>query len=325
MKRTRLPQSLCHFGLYSALFTTGIIIGLNMKWDNCDRNYHENEMHNSELIQLDETYLVILIFSEFSNVNRRDIIRETWLKLGAERRFKHYFVIGTLDLVEDQLNNLYDEQKKNDDLLLFPHLKDTYSALSLKLLTSLKWFANKIKFNYLLKVDDDSFVQIDKLFDELVEEKFKTSNALYWGYFDGRAHVKRRGQWMEKRWILCDRYLPYALGGGYVISHDLVTFVSKNSDILQLYANEDVSLGVWLAPLILNRIHDIRFDTEFESRGCSNNYLITHKQSIVDMKSLYYNLQSLGRLCEKEVRFKNAYDYNWLNVPSQCCYRNITD
>ncbi len=98
---------------------------------------------------------------------------------------------------------------------------------------------------------------------------------------------------MEKRWILCDRYLPYALGGGYVISHDLVTFVSKNSDILQLYSNEDVSLGVWLAPLILNRVHDIRFDTEFESRGCSNNYFITHKQAILDMKRLYYNVQSL--------------------------------
>ncbi len=39
-------------------------------------------------------------------------------------------------------------------------------------------------------------------------------------------------------------------------------------------------MGTWLAPLKVNRVHDVRFDTEFRSRGCSNSYLMSHKQSV---------------------------------------------
>ena len=42
---------------------------------------------------------------------------------------------------------------------------------------------------------------------------------------------------------------------------DLVGFIARSADMLQLYNSEDVSVGVWLAPVALNRVHDIRFDT----------------------------------------------------------------
>lgn len=36
---------------------------------------------------------------------------------------------------------------------------------------------------------------------------------LYWGFLDGRARPRRKGQWAEKDWVLCDRYLPYQVSG----------------------------------------------------------------------------------------------------------------
>lgn len=45
-----------------------------------------------------------------------------------------------------------------------------------------------------------------------------------------------------------------------------------------MFVNEDVSVGIWLAPLRIERRHDRRFDTEWRSRGCLNHYVITHKQ-----------------------------------------------
>ena len=45
-------------------------------------------------------------------------------------------------------------------------------------------------------------------------------------------------------WFLCDKYLPYAQGGGYVISHDLVKFVVVNVDRLQFY-NSEVYLSTY--------------------------------------------------------------------------------
>jgi len=61
--------------------------------------------------------------------------------------------------------------------------------------------------------------------------------------FVGAARVKQRGQWAEPNFHLCDRYLPYARGGGYIVSGDLVKYISDNKDLLQIYNSEDVSMG----------------------------------------------------------------------------------
>lgn len=45
------------------------------------------------------------------------------------------------------------------------------------------------------------------------------------------------------------------------------------------FRSEDVAVGAWLAGLDVRYVHDPRFDTEFRSRGCNNQYIITHKQS----------------------------------------------
>lgn len=67
------------------------------------------------------------------------------------------------------------------------------------------------------------------------------------------------------------------LGGGYVMSHSLASFIHRNRDQLKLYRNEDVSVGAWLAGLRVRYAHDPRFDTEFRSRGCNNEYLVSDK------------------------------------------------
>ena len=81
-------------------------------------------------------------------------------------------------------------------------------------------------------------------------------SGLNWGYFDGRAPVitNPKNKWHESEYLLCDKYIPYALGGGYVVAADLVHFVAENAERLQLYQNEDVALGTWLAPLKIHRL-----------------------------------------------------------------------
>jgi galactosylxylosylprotein 3-beta-galactosyltransferase len=65
--------------------------------------------------------------------------------------------------------------------------------------------------------------RIPEVIDELHNTNYEKS--LYWGFFDGRAPVQKSGKWQETNYVLCDRYLPYALGGGYVLSHDLVSIL----------------------------------------------------------------------------------------------------
>ncbi|XP_054158997.1 beta-1,3-galactosyltransferase 6-like [Oppia nitens] len=339
-----------HYQLFTHLFvfSVGLMLGLMFNWQTIESNEEsaarrlvaaakqQQQLADTSALITDKSFLIVCIFSAAANSDRRLAIRQSWMRLSGERHCKYYFIIGSLDLDEQEMRELLDEQNQFNDLILFPHLKDTYTSLSHKLLLTFKWFSKKWQFNYLMKLDDDSFVRMDQLFDELVERKVSGAvgssgnkdihpyRPIYWGYFDGRAFVKRTGQWSETQWSLCDRYLPYALGGGYIVSEPLVRFVAENSHLLQLYRNEDVSLGVWLSPLNINRLHDRRFDTEYQSRGCLNAHLVIHKQSANQMKLLYNNLQSIGRLCVKETEHRLSYEYNWMVGPTHCCHRNLS-
>lgn len=266
-----------------------------------------------------KTFLLILILSAPINMEQRDSIRQTWLKdVGDD--VLHYFVLGSGRLDEDEQRTLASENSRFRDILLLTNVNDSYDKLTSKLLAVLVHVYHNVDFRFLLKVDDDSFVQVNMMLKELLSVRNK--KRLYWGYFNGRAHVQKTGMWQETDWMLCDYYLPYALGGGYVISSDLVAFIASNSDYLKLYKSEDVSLGTWLAPVDVHRIHDLRFDTAAKSRGCSNSYIVTHKQSVYEMRQKYWLLQEEGTICRHESKDTASYVYNWKVPPSQCCKRN---
>ena len=80
-------------------------------------------------------------------------------------------------------------------------------------------------------------------------------------------------------------------------------------------------MGVWLSPYKAERRHDVRFDTEFVSRGCRNVYIVSHKQSIQDMRKKHRSLKAVSHLCEKEYQTRLSYEYNWNIEPTKCCER----
>ncbi|XP_072522118.1 beta-1,3-galactosyltransferase 6 [Salminus brasiliensis] len=262
-------------------------------------------------------FLVVLITTGPKYTERRSIIRNTWLaKLDLD--ILALFVIGTEGLPAEDIQNLNTEQLRHHDLLLLPDLRDSYENLTRKLIHMYSWLDQKVDFKFVLKADDDTFARLDLLKEEL---KAKEPSRLYWGFFSGRGRVKAAGKWKESTWELCDYYLPYALGGGYVLSADLVHYVRLNAAFLKTWQSEDVSLGAWLAPVDVKRLHDPRFDTEYKSRGCSNKYLVTHKQSLEDMLEKHQTLEREGHLCKEEVKLRLSYIYDWSVPPSQCCQR----
>lgn len=298
---------------------TKTLEGAGQEMDSDDRDYLEG----LGILKDSKHYLlVVLVLSSVKGTERRDAIRETWKGYSnpeEEPPVLVQFVIGTLGLSSSEMEVLTREQQLHHDLVLLPGLMESYYNLTLKVLESFIWADRNLKFSYLLKCDDDSFVMLHLIAEELSERTSKRS--LYWGFFDGRATPKTAGKWVEKEWFLCDKYLPYALGGGYVISADLVHKIALVADGLRLYNNEDTSMGVWLSPYKAERRHDVRFDTEFVSRGCRNSYIISHKQSVKNMHLKHSLLQTRGALCEKEFQTRMSYEYNWSEPPSKCCER----
>lgn len=172
--------------------------------------------------------LLVLVISAVKNQNRRDAIRHTWAQANGD---VHTLFVTSRDPF------LNAEKLVHNDILEVDVL-DEYRLLSRKLLESFKSVSN-VNFDYLLKCDDDSFVNIPKVINEL---EHAPKNKFYWGYFDGNAHIKRAGKWKETEWILCDRYLPYALGGGYVLSKDLINYIVHNRDYLRYVSITDINL-----------------------------------------------------------------------------------
>ena len=53
--------------------------------------------------------------------------------------------------------------------------------------------------------------------------------------------------------------MPYALGGGYVLGRELVSFIAENARMLELYNSEDAAMGAWLGGFKVTRKHDTRW------------------------------------------------------------------
>uniref|UniRef100_A0A915EC34 Hexosyltransferase n=1 Tax=Ditylenchus dipsaci TaxID=166011 RepID=A0A915EC34_9BILA len=270
---------------------------------------------------LPSTYLMVLIMTSPSDFATRQVIRDTWLRLSTKtpQMFRHAFIIGTKNLSSAATKKLNEESTQFNDLVFLDGLAENYNKLTAKTAHSIKYAVDTFDFKFILKVDGDSFVRLGSLLKSLKDIEHP---RLYWGFLDGRAKPFRKGKWKETGgWILCDRYLPYQLGGGYIIAHSLAKFIAENLGLLKFYQSEDVSVGAWLAGLDIKYVHDPRFDTEFTSRGCHNEYLITHKKSSESLKVLFSNVRDKGVLCTKEFQARPSYVYDFAAPASQCCIR----
>eukprot|EP00039_Didymoeca_costata_P001004 m.48755 g.48755 ORF g.48755 m.48755 type:complete len:330 (+) comp10583_c0_seq3:117-1106(+) len=268
------------------------------------------------------TFLFIMIMTSPNSFARRKAMRETWLTYGNKNAFQYRFIIGIKNLDQGMLNLLDKEQAEYNDLGFLKDFQEGFQRLTQKLIASLEWSTTQFgPIQFLLKADDDTFVRLDKIIPELENVPPSQQDKLYWGYFDGRAEVHKWGKYAEKDWHVCDHYLPYALGGGYVLSGRLVKYVAKNKNMLVTFGAEDVSMGLWMAALNVTKKHDRRFDTEWKPRGCFNDYVVLHKRDPQSMYKKHHQLVSshFKNQCDKESLWRPEYEYNWEVLPSKCC------
>lgn len=262
------------------------------------------------------TKLFILIFSNPHSMELRAAVRSTWLQTRPHNML-YRFVICVEGLEEGRLQQLRQENNLyNDTLFLSLHYTSTYN--SRQLLTALQWTISNVHFSYILKCNDASYVLLNHLMEET--ELLSANNSLVWGYFIGNQNVSRHGDQAEKTWNLCSAYLPYPQGGGYIISYQVVNLIISIGTELDHLDHEDIALGVWLAPFKhITRKHDIRFNSGPKSRGCSNDYIVSHPETPVSMVTKHKYILTVGYLCKEEINYLPSYQYNWTAPIIYCC------
>jgi hypothetical protein len=104
----------------------------------------------------DNITLVILVFSNPSYVERRNVIRETWLS-DVNSLQRYIFVVAKSDIQKEQ-KQLETESEEYKDIVQFD-FSDSYRNLTYKTISSFKWVIKACaRAAYVLKIDDDMWL-----------------------------------------------------------------------------------------------------------------------------------------------------------------------
>ena len=189
-------------------------------------------------------FLLIVVFSAPANFDRRTIIRKTWgTDPSIEIRWKTMFLLG--QVAGDRIRNDYlaAEGMMYGDFVRGAQ-NEHYFNLTLKTQMGLEWAAKYCDFNFLLKADDDVFVNPYNLMDYLGKPDTSKTN-LYIGRCWYGSFVMRRGKngvsWKEYNKT---KYPPFCSGPAYVLSSDLVSKLWELFDVKRVFKNEDVYIGM---------------------------------------------------------------------------------
>lgn len=220
--------------------------------------------------------LLILVTSAPEHSKRRKAIRNTWARYRNPKtlnntHLKTVFLVGkSSPFLEEKLEA---ENKKHKDIL-FGDYADSYRNLTLKVQHGLSWAAESCRSEFLLKTDDDCFVNTKILVEFLHRYNRQTTN-LYVGHKMRSQDVVRN---QESKWFVSQEdyprelYPPYASGTGYLLSSDVVQRATKRTSFHHPFPVEDAYMGVLAEDLGVTLLDTPRFAL-FSTKWTMCNYL----------------------------------------------------
>lgn len=220
--------------------------------------------------------MLVLIQSYISHGDRRNSIRKSWGNCTTNNpayKWKVLFIIGTTKEERDP-NLLSEEMFKHNDLLFFKTGESFYN-LTEKLQKSFQWITRHCDFRYLLKADDDVFVNMGALYDYLGQERMPKTE-LFTGQVMWWSEVYRDGRYAIDKGYPRAVYPRYCSGGGYILSHDVVMKFVKLFPYVPYMRIDDAYFGELALKSGIHTIHSDNF--RMWSDGCDykDTGIVTH-------------------------------------------------
>jgi tetratricopeptide (TPR) repeat protein len=234
--------------------------------------------------------LIVLVISARHHFEHRQLIRETW---GSETFCKRtildnntvqpsticniFFVIGMPSTLHDKhgINNtkINEESKLYNDIIHVPVL-DIYSNLIYKVLVAFDYIDTTFKYTFVLKADDDTYINLNFLLKTLLHPlhpRRKTLLGQIWESVPMRDITHKN--YVSELYYPLNQLIPYPHGAHYILTSDFVKYIVNNEEMLapsiippEFRGNlEDVRIGMWGFAIGMSYVHDIRF---VESINC---------------------------------------------------------
>eukprot|EP00249_Psilotum_nudum_P017028 c26117_g1_i3 orf=537-1307(+) len=209
---------------------------------------------------------LIGILTEFGHQSRRDTIRKTWVPTGAalqklqvDKGIAIRFVVGRSANRGDSSDKMImNENRTAKDFLVLDDHVEASEELPKKTKIFFKTAVETWDADFYIKVNDDVFINIDKL-GAMLASHWDKPRAYIGCMKSGEVFTESTQKWYEPDWWkFGDKksYFRHASGEVYVLSRALARFISVNSAILKVYAHEDVSTGAWMLGLNVEHVDE---------------------------------------------------------------------
>lgn len=270
-----------------------------------DEESHPITLTSNTLCQHNTTVrLLVFVLSSVNNFRRREAIRKSWASpaYNVTTGFRLGFMLGSASNVSLQ-KELRREAEVYGDIVQVNYPEDYYN-ITLSSITTLRWATeNCPSYEYLVKADDDSFLQMALLYEYLNRTK-PTRSVLGIACRKNKPNRIRGSKWYTPPEMYNKTYLPdFTKGFVYVITADVVRDLYKAAQQLRVFPFEDVFITGMCRELanatvlpIPNFIH-----TRLPPTGCSfRNLLAGHRVSAEEMGAIWKELQKKDLKCAKK-------------------------
>ena len=201
--------------------------------------------------------------------------------------------------------------------MVFGEFIDSYRNLTKKMVLGIEWAAEHcLKAKYVMKADEDSFINVLELVQWLEEyHQAKGQKPLYMGaaLIDKKPYREKDSPWyVSEEEYPEPTYPPYVSGTGYVFSGKLLTELSNSVKAVRLFPNEDACFGNLMQYIKVKPLNNERFipftmqiaiytKTEGNSLCKFNGPLVIHRISGKLQIQTYFNvliLKHAPTICE---------------------------
>jgi len=219
--------------------------------------------------------LFIAVNTAPGNVPQRAEIRQSWGQshyiVGPNPNIQYKFAVGWPEPFSSDAKALEQDNATHGDFLRLP-IREGYHNLVNKTIAMMRWFALEGNARYIMKLDDDSFPNFNRLVPLL---QLKTENGKRYTYAGDMMlhhHPLLWGKWRQDPAVYNESdYPPYATGPGYLMGADLACLIYSEHYSLHIgmrLDNEDVNTGVWVHREHVTGTQIDYTNLEAEEEGC---------------------------------------------------------
>ncbi|XP_067660554.1 beta-1,3-galactosyltransferase 1-like [Haliotis asinina] len=194
------------------------------------------------------TFLAIIVHSAPGNTQKRNLIRETFGSTGSykNRNTTVVFMVAAVKQQRAQDSLQYESQRYGD--VVQGNFPDSYKNLVRKHIMAMHWFKYRCKAKYILKLDDDTFVNPYRIIDHILKAE-PQGLTIECKLVQGEGPIRnKRSKWHTPESEYPFSVLPpFCIGFAYLTTPESWAAMYKVSETNRPMSMDDLYVSVVLA------------------------------------------------------------------------------